>query len=207
MQTSNDGGRQSNGANLGDLFDSDSFAGFLGPSVRLPLFNYGRLTNNVRVEDARFQQLLATYEDTVLRAYQEAEDGLIGFLKTQEQAILLGESVVASARSVELSLVQYRQGIVDFIRVVDAQRFQTALEDRLASSRGSIARNLILIYRSLGGGWTLRGANEFVPEEILEEMQERTNWGDLVPPSDLQEAPTSGVEASGENGFFRRPDW
>ncbi len=161
----------------------------------------------MRVEDARFQQFLVNYENTVLRAYQEVEDGLIGFLRAQDQAMLLAESVTASARSVELSLLQYRQGIVDFIRVVDAQRFQTAQEDRLAASKGSIARNLISTYRALGGGWTIRGPNEFVPEDIQEEMRARTNWGDLVPSNDLQEAPGTAAEVNKEDALFRRPDW
>ena len=207
FETSDNGGIQSNNADLGDLFSSDSFTAFLGPSLRLPLFNYGRLTNNVRVEDARFQQLLVNYENTVLRAYQEVEDGLVGFLREQDRAVLLGESVAATKRSVELSLLQYKQGIVDFIRVVDAQRSQTVQEDRLAASKGSIARNLIATYRALGGGWTIRGPNEFVPEAIQEEMRARTNWGDLIPPNDLQEAPGTAAEVSQEDSLFREPDW
>ena len=143
----------------------------------------------------------------MLRAYQEVEDGLIGFLRTQDQAVLLAESVAAAERSVDLSLLQYRQGIVDFIRVVDAQRFQTVQEDRLAVSKGSIARNLISIYRALGGGWTIRGPNEFVPEDIQEEMRARTDWGDLIPPKDLQEAPGTAAEVNKEDALFRRPDW
>jgi NodT family efflux transporter outer membrane factor (OMF) lipoprotein len=207
LQTSNNGGIQSNNADLGDLFDSDSFTAFLGPSLRLPLFNYGRLTNNVRVEDARFQQLAVNYENTVLRAYQEVEDGLIGFLRGQDQAALLAESVTAAERSVELALLQYREGLVDFIRVVDAQRFQTLQEDRHAASRGSIVRSLIATYRALGGGWTVRGANEFVPEDIQEEMRARTNWGDVIPPSDLQEAPMTAADIYVKDAVFRRPDW
>ncbi len=207
FETSHDGGRQSNNAALSDLFDGDSFTGFIGPAVSLPIFNYGRLTNNVRVEDARFQQLAITYQDTVLRAYQEVEDAIAGFLNTQEQAAFLADGVDASRRSVDLSLLQYREGLVDFTRVLDAQEFLVSQEDDLASSRSAIAQNLIGIYRGLGGGWQLRGENEFVPEEIETEMRARTDWDGILPASDLGDAPETGEDAQARDNLFRRPDW
>ena len=60
----------------------------LGPGFHWPIFNYGRIENNVRIQDARFQQLLVNYQDTVLRAAQEVEDAMTGFLKAQETACL-----------------------------------------------------------------------------------------------------------------------
>jgi NodT family efflux transporter outer membrane factor (OMF) lipoprotein len=207
FETSHDGGRQSNNAALSDLFDGDSFTGFIGPAVSLPIFNYGRLTNNVRVEDARFQQLAIAYQDTVLRAYQEVEDAISGFLNTQEQAAFLTDGVDASRRSVDLALLQYREGLVDFTRVLDAQEFLVNQEDDLASSRSAIAQNLIGIYRGLGGGWQLRGENEFVPEEIEAEMRARTDWDGILPASDLGDAPKTGKDAEARDNLFRRPDW
>jgi outer membrane protein TolC len=175
--------------------------------VSLPIFNYGRLTNNVRVEDARFQQLAIAYQDTVLRAYQEVEDAISGFLNTQEQAAFLTDGVDASRRSVDLALLQYREGLVDFTRVLDAQEFLVSQEDDLASSRSAIAQNLIGIYRGLGGGWQLRGENEFVPEEIEAEMRARTDWDGILPASDLGDAPKTGKDAEARDNLFRRPDW
>jgi NodT family efflux transporter outer membrane factor (OMF) lipoprotein len=207
FETSHDGGRQSNNAALSDIFDGDSFTGFIGPAVSLPIFNYGRLTNNVRVEDARFQQLVISYQDTVLRAYQEVEDAIAGFLNTQEQAAFLTDGVDASRRSVDLALLQYREGLVDFTRVLDAQEFLVSQEDDLASSRSAIAQNLIGIYRGLGGGWQLRGENEFVPEEIEAEMRARTDWDGILPANDLGEAPETGEDAAARDNLFRRPDW
>ena len=64
----------------------------LGPEVQWPILNYGRIKNDVRTEDARFQQFLVNYKNTVLRALQEVEDGMVGFLRAQEQSELLGES-------------------------------------------------------------------------------------------------------------------
>ena len=207
FNTSDAGGAASNNASLTDLFDSDSLTGFIGPSVRWPIFNYGRLTNNVRIQDARFQELVINYQDTVLRAYQEVEDSLIAFLRAQDQTRFLNESVTASQRSVELSLLQYREGITDYVRVLDAQRFLVSQQDRAAESRSTIARSLIGTYKALGGGWETRDPNASVPVEVQEEMRARTDWGDVLPVNGLQTAPSSGEEAGAAGTLFRPIDW
>ena len=208
LQTSGQVDSRSNNAKLTDLFtESNSFTGFIGPAVSWPILNYGRITNNVRVQDARFQGLIADYQNAVLEAYREVEDGLVGFLRSQEQAAFLETSVEASKRAVDLALLQYREGIVDYQRVLDTQTALVNRQDNLAISQSSIAQNLILTYRGLGGGWAIRGANEFVPEQTIVQMQERTDWGDLLPPNELEDAPVSGEEAAEVDTFFRRPNF
>jgi NodT family efflux transporter outer membrane factor (OMF) lipoprotein len=207
FNTSDAGGRQSNDASLSDIVDSDSFTGFIGPSFRWPILNYGRLTNNVRVQDARFQELAVAYQNTVLRAYQEVEDSLVAFLRAQDQTRFLTDSVTASQRSVELSLIQYREGIADYVRVLDAQRFLVNQQDRQAESRGTIARSLIGTFKALGGGWETRDPNASVPLEVQDEMQARTNWGDVLPATGLEEVPSSGEEVRATPTMFRPPDW
>jgi outer membrane protein TolC len=185
-----------------DLLDADSIEIFAGPGFRWNLFNYGRIKNQVRVEDARFQQLLVNYENIVLRAQQEVEDALVGFLKTQEQEAFLLQSVIAAKRSVELSMVQYREGLVDYQRVLDTQRFLADQQDQQVSISGSVVNNLIAAYKSLGGGWQLREGDQVVPPETLEEMRQRTDWGDLLSPDAIQ-VPIPEEE----RGRWRSPDW
>jgi NodT family efflux transporter outer membrane factor (OMF) lipoprotein len=139
-----------------DLFDADSLAGVGGPSFRWNILNYGRLTNNIRVQEARFQQLAVRYQNTVLTANAEAENALVGFLKSQQQVRSLAESADAARQSVELVLSQYREGTVDFNRVFNVQQFLTQQQDQLAVVEGSVAQNLIQLYRALGGGWQIR---------------------------------------------------
>ncbi len=79
-----------------ELFDSDNITFFGGPTFRWNIFNYGRLKNNVRIQDTRLQKLLINYQDTVLRAAREVEDAMIGFLRTQEEARYLANSVEAA---------------------------------------------------------------------------------------------------------------
>jgi NodT family efflux transporter outer membrane factor (OMF) lipoprotein len=167
---------------LGDLFSSDSFAGFLGLQVNLPFLNYGRITNNVRVQDARYEQAAARYQETVLRAAAEVEAGLSAFLHSREQAGFYAESVAAAQRAVELSLIQYRNGAVDFIRVNDAQSVLVTSEETLVTARANVALGAIDTYRALGGGWEVRGNDEFVDPQTLDRMRARTNWGDVLAP-------------------------
>jgi len=207
FQTAGSTDGRSNHAKLTDLFNTNSFTGSFGPTFSLPFFNYGRITNNVRVQDAFFQQLVADYQNTVLSAYQEVEDGLVGFLKAQEATEFLARSVKASDRAVELSIIQYREGVTGYVRVLTAQQDLLERQDSLTQSQSSIAQNLIATYRALGGGWQSRKVNEVVPDDVLEEMRERTDWDGIIPPDDLQDAPASGEDVKDIDTLFRSPDW
>ncbi len=187
------------GIDLGDLLSSNSLQWFVGPSFTWDVLNYGRIKNKVRVEDARFQQLGINYQNTVLRAVQEVEDGLAGFIQASDASGFYRESVTAAERSVRISLVQYREGLVDYQRVLDAQRALASSQDALVSTSGSVATNLIAAYRALGGGWENRLGKDFIPAAIKEEMVERTDWGNLLESEPLEpESKTSdvGLESS-----------
>lgn len=189
------------GSSFSDLWDSDSIEFFAGPAFRWDILNYGRIRNRVRVQDARFQQLVAGYQNTVLRAAQEVEDAMAAFLRTQEEAGFLSNSVVAAARSVELSLIQYREGLVDYQRVLDTQRFLAQEQDLLTATTGSVVLNLVAMYKALGGGWEIRVGKDFVPEETKAEMRERTGWGKLLEQEKLE--PPSEEDRK----KLRWPDW
>jgi NodT family efflux transporter outer membrane factor (OMF) lipoprotein len=171
---------------LGDLFSADSIEFFTGPALRWDILNYGRIRNRVRVQDARFQALVLEYENTVLNAHREVEDALIRFLKSQEQEAFLAESVDASLRAVDLSLLQYSEGLVDFQRVLDTQRFLAEQQDSYVTTSGTVAISLITMYKALGGGWELRMGNDFIPEHVRLEMSERTKWGNLLEQEELE---------------------
>lgn len=165
---------------LGNIFDADSFAGFIGLQVNWPILTYGRIEGNIRVQDARYEQAVAAYQESVLRAAADVEAGLSAFLRSKERTAFLGEAVDASKRSVELSLIQYRAGAVDFIRVNDAQTALVEEQDRLVASRAEIALGVVQTYRALGGGWEVREGREFIDAGTAERMRERTDWGDVM---------------------------
>jgi NodT family efflux transporter outer membrane factor (OMF) lipoprotein len=170
---------QSSGAGSSELFSSDALVYSVGPKISFPFFNYGRLTNNVRVQDARLQQLIVGYRNTVLKAAQEVEDSLIGFLNSKVAQTSIESSVTAAVRSEELAKVQYREGAADYQRVLEAQRSLLQQQNNLAQSRSSVTTNMIALYKALGGGWETR-QGPFVSQASKKEMEERTDWSDLL---------------------------
>jgi len=167
-------------SDAGDLFDSDSFRFAAGPGFRWNIFNYGRLKNNVRVQDARYQQAIVNYQNTVLDAYKEVEDAMVGFVESQQETSYRSTAAEAARRSTEIARIQYREGAVDFQRVIDSERSLVAQQDRWTDSRGQIALSLIAMYKALGGGWEVRTGYDFISEQNRDAMQQRTDWGNLL---------------------------
>ena len=139
-----------------ELFSSGSVAGAVFPGFRWNILNYGRLRNNIRVQELRFQQQITQYENVVLNAQREVEDAMVQFLRSKEQANELQQSVDATARAVELVRIQYREGATEFNRVFVLESNLVQAQDRLVAAHASIAIALTKIYKALGGGWQLR---------------------------------------------------
>lgn len=186
---------------LSDIFLWKSRAGNIGPSVRWNLFNYGQITNRVRVADARFQELLITYQNTVLKAQQDVEDHLIAFLKAEDRAGFLAVSAAAALESKDLAFLQYKVGTVDFTTVLVAQQALLTAQEELTKTLGDISRNLVGVYRALGGGWQIREGNDWIPAAIKKKMAQRTNWGTLLAPADPMLAPVR------VRSLVRTPKW
>jgi NodT family efflux transporter outer membrane factor (OMF) lipoprotein len=142
---------------FGDMFDTPgAMSAGIAPEFRWDVLNYGRIFNNVQVQDARFQQLAFAYQEAVLRAGREAEDAMITYVKSQEQTDRLAASVDAALRTYQITFDQYSLGAVDFTPVFLFQTTLTEQQDQLAISKGNVALGLIDLYRSLGGGWEMR---------------------------------------------------
>jgi NodT family efflux transporter outer membrane factor (OMF) lipoprotein len=185
---------------LGDIFKWSSRDIQTGPVFQWNIFNYGRITNNVRVQDARFQELLITYQNVVLKAQQEVGDNLIAFLRAQERARFLARSTASAKKALGLAVLQYRQGIKDFTTVLIAQQSLLNEQDNLATTLGNISSNLVGVYRALGGGWEIREGKELVPPGVREEMAKRTDWGGLLTPA------SNNPPLFDEPKSFRLPD-
>ena len=140
-------------AGLSQLFESNAFYGSIGPGVQWNILNYGRIRNNVRFQDAKFHELVTTYQRIVLQAAEEVENGLTHFLQEQERAKLLDESVSCSQLAVKTVVKQYEAGGIDFTRVSQIEQSLVQQQDAQATSHGQLAQELIDVYRALGGGW------------------------------------------------------
>jgi NodT family efflux transporter outer membrane factor (OMF) lipoprotein len=137
----------------GDLFSSDSVTWSVGLPIRWRLFAGGSVRSQIGAEQARTAQLIASYEQAVLLALEEVEDAMVSYEKEVSRRGRLAESVDATQRSLELVLTQYTAGLTDFQNVLDTQRSLLLREDDLAASEGIVIKNLVDLYRALGGGW------------------------------------------------------
>jgi NodT family efflux transporter outer membrane factor (OMF) lipoprotein len=187
---------------LSDIFQWKSRTMQAGPTVQWNILNYGRITNNVRVQDARFQELLIAYQNTVLEAQQEVGDNLTAFLRAQERAESLAQSAASAKKSLDVAILLYRAGLADFTTVLIAQQALLNEQDKLAITLGNISSSLVGVYRALGGGWEIREGRALLPRDVEEEMAKRTNWGKLLAPSSYN--PPAAEEPK---ILIRAPDW
>ncbi|MBA1324673.1 efflux transporter outer membrane subunit [Pseudomonas plecoglossicida] len=168
----------------------DSFALAGGPSLIWNPFDYGRRKNAVRVEDARLQQLIERYQQDVREAAREADDAASGLLRSLQSARIRDQAAQAAQRSLSLASAQYREGFADFQRVLDAQQLLLQQQDGYLVSRGNAVSSLVALYKALGGGW--ESARAPVDAATREQMQQRTDWGDLL------DQPSSATHAEGK---------
>ena len=112
--------------------------------------------NNVRYQDARTQELAATYQNTVLTAAREVQTALRGFLRSQEQADALARSATAAVAATRIETQLFEQVRADVNRLFTLANTRLQAQDQLAVAQGNIALNLVNVYRALGGGWELR---------------------------------------------------
>jgi NodT family efflux transporter outer membrane factor (OMF) lipoprotein len=187
---------------LSNMFDWRSRTGSIGPGFQWNILNYGQITNQVRFQDARFQELMIAYQNTVLQAQQEVENALIAFLKAQQRAQKLAAATEAAQRTVQLAMIQYREGIADFTTVLVAEQNLLTQQDSLAATMGEISGNLVGVYRAMGGGWQLREGKDFVPAAVKAVMAQRTNWGKLLTPAAYTPPPPEAPKYD-----VRPPEW
>jgi NodT family efflux transporter outer membrane factor (OMF) lipoprotein len=204
------GGLASNvgGNNLWQAFHPAGRAFSVGPSFQWNLLNYGQITNNVRLQDATLQEYLVDYQNTVLKAQQEVENGISTFLLSRSQAEYLHRSVVAANGALHIATLEYQQGTRDFTTVLTAEQNLYQAENNLAMATGNISTGLVSVFRALGGGWQIRDGNGFLNAATTEEMRSRTNWGQLLPPASEPPLPAPGLPGPEDRGpTVRAPEW
>ena len=138
------------------LVATHGFLAFVTPQFSWNILNYGRIANNVRLQESKTDELIATYQYKVLSAAQEVQTALRGFLLTQEQADSLARSAAAAYSAAEIEERLFLDIKADVNRLFTLENALLQAQDQLAVTRGNIALNLIGVYRALGGGWELR---------------------------------------------------
>jgi NodT family efflux transporter outer membrane factor (OMF) lipoprotein len=130
----------------------------VGPTVQWELFQAGSIRANVRVQNARQEQALEAYQQTVLTALEDAENALTAYAKEQVRRESLVQSVLANERALELSTQLYISGLADFERVLDSESSLYTAQDALVQSDQTVSQDLVQLYKALGGGWQDRKA-------------------------------------------------
>lgn len=137
----------------GNLFSSDSYRYSFGPRISWPIFHGGAIRNNIRVQTAREEQLLAAYEQTVLSAVAEVRNALTSNARERERNVALKRGLEAVQISLKVANDKYKSGLTSFNNVIDAQRSLLAMEEQHAISEGQMTSNIVRLFKALGGGW------------------------------------------------------
>jgi NodT family efflux transporter outer membrane factor (OMF) lipoprotein len=204
------GGSASNvgGHNLLQALHPIGRAAAIGPSFQWNILNYGQITNNVRFQDAKLQQYLTDYQNAVLKAQQDVENGIALYSLSRSQASLLQRSATAAQGALKIALLEYQQGTRDFTTVLTAEQNLYTAENNLATATGNISLGAVSLYRALGGGWQIREGRGFVDPATVAQMRARTNWGDVLPPTGEPQPPAPGLPGPEDRGpTVRAPDW
>ncbi len=169
------GGIQS--SDFAEWFTSSSRATTIGPSVTLPIFLGGTNVARLDTARARYEQMLEDYRQTILESFQEVADLLVAIRARTEQLDRQREEVQASEAAERLAIVRYRQGLVDFLEVIDAQRTVLDAESRFVETERARLVDMVKLFKALGGGWDDRGA-ESNRRERMEKVrsEKRGTW-------------------------------
>jgi multidrug efflux system outer membrane protein len=137
----------------GNWFDYASRYWSAGPTVQWEIFEAGSIRANIRVQNARQEQALDSYQQTVLVALEDTENALTAYAREQTRRESLSQSEQANEQALELSTQLYNNGLADFLGVLDSERALYAAQDALVQSDQAISLNLVQLYKALGGGW------------------------------------------------------
>jgi multidrug efflux system outer membrane protein len=145
-------------AGLQSISASDWFTGgsrywSIGPTVRWPIFDAGRIRANIEIRNEQQEQALSQYEKAVLAAFGDVEKSLVNYAQEQVRYRALTDAVAANRRAVAMANELYVRGLEDFLSVLDSQRALYLTESELAQSEAVMASNLVALYKALGGGW------------------------------------------------------
>lgn len=149
-----------------------------GPAFSWNIFQYDRIKNQVRVQDAKFQESLNHYNKTVLMAVNEVTNALNGYRLSQEQLSLTKQTIEANQRALDISMTQYENGMTGYERLLNATEKLIRNEDNYAQIKGEVDIQIVLLYKALGGGWQLRGDDAYLKKKDVEQMSKRSDWGD-----------------------------
>jgi multidrug efflux system outer membrane protein len=131
----------------------------IGPSISWLIFDAGKVRFTISAEQARTDRATAVYQQTVLDALRDVETALVSYGQSRVRREHLASESEADREAVSVATRLYRQGLNDFLSVLDAERSLYETEDKLAQTDRDTALALVRLYKSLGGGWQANGTS------------------------------------------------
>jgi len=155
----------------------------IGPSFSWNIFQYGRIKNQIRLQDALFEERLVDYNKAVLSAVSEVDNALQGYLLNKRQLKENGLAVDATVRAFNISAVQYNDGLVSYQRLLSTVENLTRSQDAYAQIKGGLALQAVALYKALGGGWQISRGKAYLSRETAARMKRTVDWGRYLDPS------------------------
>ncbi len=136
-----------------DLATWDARQYAFGPSLTLPIFQGGRLKAQLELRKQQQQEAAVNYQRTVLGAWHDVDNALTAYSDEQRRRDQLAVAVQADQRALSLAQDRYRDGVSDFLNVLDAERSLLSAQQQYAQSTTTVSTDLVALYKALGGGW------------------------------------------------------
>lgn len=174
-------GINSNDASGSFVSMGDAIGVSAGPSFNWNIFNYGRIKNQIRLQDAIFEESMLKYNQTLLKAINDVSNALNGYIYTKLELKENKQALKATIRAFNLSARQYNDGLVSYQRLLSTVEKLTLTQDIYAQIKGLVSINEVLLYKSLGGGWQHSKGKEYISKESIKHLKESgINWGDYL---------------------------
>ena len=139
------------------MFNGSSRLWAVGPSVTLPIFERGRLRAGLRLAAATYEEMVASYRQSVLTAFAEVEDNLAAQTLLASQYDAESEALVAARKQLEIANNRYRDGIITYLEVATAESTALNIEFSATQLRGQQLVAAVTLVKALGGGWQETG--------------------------------------------------
>ena len=168
------------GASPGSLFSWANNSSGQSAGFYLPLFYRGALVDQVRVQDAVFQQSILAYQNLVLNAQKEVEDSLVAISTSKSAVGDYSRAVIAAKSAADMALGRYIAGQNDYNTVIIAQQSLLSIQNSLVQTKSNELVGYVGAFKALGGGWSAEMAPPKLPENMVAEMTDRTDWGKVL---------------------------
>jgi multidrug efflux system outer membrane protein len=140
-------------AALTNLFTGPAGVWNFGASLTQPIFEGGRIRNNVRFTEAQREQYLLTYQQTIQGAFRDVSDALVAYRKDREFRVQQEQLWKSAQDAARLSEVRFKAGTTDYLEVLTNETNSFTAELGLAQAQGNELIALVQLYQALGGGW------------------------------------------------------